>query len=35
MKCELHGPSKHVLYVDDEELLVELVTRTLERLGTG
>jgi DNA-binding NtrC family response regulator len=33
MKFELHGQSKQLLYVDDEELLVELVTRTLERLG--
>jgi len=33
MKFEPHGPSNQLLYVDDEELLVELVTRTLERLG--
>ena len=29
----IRGRSEHVLYVDDEEPLVELVTRTLERLG--
>ena len=30
---EGRGHGERVLYVDDEELLVELVTRTLERLG--